>query len=80
MGIEWGSLLIVFVVSFGSAVLVVALVSVALVALSGRTAAVGKSGTRPAVASSGSGTVVGGLCLVAATAIVLYGLYVIVAA
>ncbi|MGH3829283.1 MAG: hypothetical protein ACRDRS_02345 [Pseudonocardiaceae bacterium] len=74
MHIAWGSLGIVFVVSFGAAVAVVALVAFALVALSAR------AGGPPATMSAGAGTALAGVCLTAAAAIVLYGLYIIVAA
>jgi hypothetical protein len=80
MHIDWGSLLIVLVVSFGAAVAVVALVSFALVALSGRAQASAGPDARPATMGAGVGTAVAGLCLTAVAAIVLYGLYVIVAA
>jgi len=82
MSIAWGSLLVVFIVSFGAAVAVVVLVTCALVGLSAReratTAAAG--GTAGGGLSAGAGTAVAGVCLAAAAAIVLYGLYVIVAA
>jgi hypothetical protein len=91
MHIAWGALLIVFVVSFASAVAVVALVAFALVAFSGRARA-GTSGQPALVGASsgpsatgggegvrgGSGNVVGWICLVAAAVIVLYGLLVII--
>ena len=81
MGIDWGSLLRVLVVSFGSAVAVVVLVSLALVTLPARRVSV--DGEDPGQRASGSGvggTAAGGICLTAAAAIVLYGLYIIVAA
>ncbi|HTK68055.1 MAG TPA: hypothetical protein VL595_37155 [Pseudonocardia sp.] len=76
MHIAWGSLLIVFMVSFAAAVAVVVLVSFALVALSGPADA--ESGT--ALAVPASSRAIAGICLTAAGLIVLYGLYVIVAA
>jgi hypothetical protein len=79
MHIDWGSLLIVLVVSFGAAIAVVVLVSFALVALSGRAQAAGPD-ARPATMGAGAGTAVAGLCLTAAAVIVLYGLYIIIAA
>ncbi len=75
MNIAWGSLLIVLVVSLAASVLVVSLVSFALVGLGARAAGLD---TRPATMSPGTGTAVAVLCLVAAAAIVLYGLYIIV--
>ena len=78
MSIAWGSLLVVFIVSFGSAVAVVVLVAFALVALSGRATATTPD-SRPALMTAGTGTAVAGVCLAAAAAIVLYGLYIIVA-
>ncbi|MDT7641108.1 MAG: hypothetical protein QOC83_5396, partial [Pseudonocardiales bacterium] len=48
MSIAWGSLLVVFIVSFGSAVAVVVLVAFALVALSGRATATAPD-SRPAL-------------------------------
>ncbi|WP_028933156.1 hypothetical protein [Pseudonocardia spinosispora] len=79
MSIAWGSLLAVLVVSFGAAVAVVTLVAFALVALSGRAQLAGPD-ARPALLNARTGTLVGGLCLTVAGLIVLYGLYVIVAA
>lgn len=75
MNIAWGSLLVVLVVSLGASVLVVSLVSFALVGLGARAAG---PDTRPATMSAGAGTAVAGICLAAAAAVVLYGLYVIV--
>jgi hypothetical protein len=76
--IAWDSILVVFVVSFAAAVAVVLLVSFALVALSARErAAAGATSTRIGV---GGSTAIAGICLTAASAIVLYGLYLIVAA
>lgn len=79
MGINWGSLGTVFVVSFGSAIAVVALVSFALVAFSGRAQAAAGPEVRKPLLSAGAGTAVGSICLFAAALIVLYGLYIIVA-
>ena len=82
MHIAWGSLLVVFIVSFGAAVGVVVRVTCALVGLSARaraaTAAAG-GGTADGM-SAGAGTAVAAVCLAAAAVIVLYGLYIIVAA
>jgi hypothetical protein len=75
MHIDWTSLLIVFIVTFGAATAVVTLVSVGLVGLSAR-AAIPEG--PPAVVGANTGTIIGGLCLLAASAIVLYGLYLIV--
>jgi hypothetical protein len=77
MHIAWGSLGVVFVVSFGSAVAVVVLVTLALVGLSSR-APVTAGRTRSGM-SSGTGTALAALCLMAAAAIVLFGLYTIIA-
>ncbi|MGB7795303.1 MAG: hypothetical protein WBL53_03435 [Pseudonocardiaceae bacterium] len=77
MHIAWGSLGIVFVVSFGAAVAVVVLVAFALVALSARAA---NPDDPPAIMGVGAGTALAGVCLTAAAAIVLYGLYIIIAA
>ena len=76
MSIAWGSLGLVAVVSFTAAVVVIALVSFALVGLAARTPS--PDGPEPAL-SPGAGTAVAGVCLAAATAIVLYGLYLIIA-
>jgi hypothetical protein len=88
MNINWGSLGVVALVSLAVGVLVVVLVSLALVGLSAREPAPeaelvsadetpiigrGNNTMSPAV-----GTAVAGVCLVAAAAIVLYGLYLIV--
>ena len=77
MTIHWGPLLAVFVVSVGSTVAVVVLVTVALLGWSARAARVGP--TRPASFTPPAGAVVAGTCLVAASAIVLLGLWAIVA-
>jgi hypothetical protein len=77
MNIAWGSLGLVGAVSFAAAVGVVVLVSFALVGLSAREApAEGEpaSGMSPA-----AGTAVAAVCLLAVAAIVVYGLYIIVA-
>ena len=80
MGIAWGSLFLVFVVSLAVGVAVVALVAFALVGLSSRERALaggphdGAPTLRP-----GAGTAIAGLCLVAVAAIVGYGLYIIIA-
>jgi hypothetical protein len=80
MHIAWGSLLIVFMVSFAAAVAVVVLVSFALVALSGPSIASPDYGTAVALPASAANKAIAGFCLAAAGLIVLYGLYVIVAA
>jgi hypothetical protein len=80
MHIAWGSLLIVFLVSFAAAIAVVTLVAFALVALSGPSIASPGSRTSVALPASAPNKAIAGLCLVAASLIVLYGLYVIVAA
>jgi hypothetical protein len=79
--LAWDSLLIVVVVSFVAAVAVVALIAFALVGFSARaeTQASGElSGTARSTMSAGAGTAVGGICITAAAAIVLYGLYVMI--
>jgi hypothetical protein len=75
MHIDWASLLIVFIITFGAATAVVTLVSLGLVGLSARQAT--PEGP-PAVVGAKTGTIIGGLCLLAASVIVLYGLYLIV--
>jgi hypothetical protein len=77
MHIAWGSLLVVLVVSFGAAVAVVVLVTISLLGLSARVA---NPDGPPPVMGPGAGTAVAAVCLTAAAAIVLYGLYIIVAA
>lgn len=76
MSIAWGSLALVAVVSFASAVLVTALVSFGIVGLAAR--ARRPDGPEPALRAS-TGTAAGVTCLVVAALIVLYGLYIIVA-
>lgn len=76
MHIAWDSILVVFVVSFAAAVAVVLLVSFALVALSARDRA---GAGAPARIGVGANRAIAGACLTAAAAIVLYGLYLIVA-
>ena len=88
MTINWGSLGIVAVVSLAVGVLVVVLVSLALVGLSAREAAPDGEpvsaddtpiiGRGSSTMSPAAGTAVAGVCLIAAAAIVLYGLYLIV--
>jgi len=80
MHIAWGSLLIVFMVSFAAAVAVVVLVAYALVALSGPSIDSPDAGTSVALPASAANKAVAGACLAAAGLIVLYGLYVIVSA
>jgi hypothetical protein len=76
MSIAWGSLGVVAIVSFASAVVVTALVSFGIVGLAARSPR--PDGPEPAL-SPGAGTAVGVTCLVVAALIVLYGLYIIVA-
>jgi hypothetical protein len=80
MNVHWDALLAVFGVSLGSAVGVVALVTVALVGLSARSArpAAPDLETRRPLLSPRVGTVVAAVCLTAAAAIVLFGLWVLV--
>jgi predicted secreted protein len=80
MTIHWDALFAVFAVSLGSAVGVVALVTVALLGLSARAtqaAAPDVADRRPAL-SPAAGTAVAAVCLTAAAAIVLFGLWVLV--
>lgn len=74
MTVDWGSLLIVAAVSAGVAVVVVSLVAVALVGLSARAR---QPATGAAPRRAGSGVAVAVVCLVAALALVSYGLYLI---
>jgi hypothetical protein len=81
MSIAWGSLLVVCVVSLAIGVAVVALVAFALVGLSARVARpVGgpADGAQPPLGAT-TGTTIAALCLLAVAAIVVYGLYVIIA-
>ena len=86
--INWGALGVVSIVSFAVAVLVVVLVSLALVGLSARAPAqdgepvsadetpiIGR-GSPPL--SPAAGATVAAICLLAAAAIVVYGLYLII--
>ncbi len=68
MTVNWGPLVVVAVVSLAVGVLVVVLVSLALVGLSAR-----ELGPTPVL-----GRVTATLCLLAASAIVLYGFYLLV--
>jgi hypothetical protein len=80
MNVDWGAVLVVCAVSLAAGVAVVALVALALVGLSARAPQrVGgpEDGARPALTPA-AGTAVAGLCLLAAAAIVGYGLYIIV--
>jgi uncharacterized membrane protein len=79
MKIEWGQFLTVFLVSLTGAVVVVGLVAVALLEISRRyTPTHTHSGH--VMLSSRLGGVVAGACLVAAAAIVLFGLWTLVRA
>lgn len=81
MGIAWGSLFLVFVVSLAVGVMIVALVAFALVGLSARErAAVGgpHDGATSGLSAS-TGTAVAGVCLLAVAAIVAFGLYIVIA-
>lgn len=79
MKINWDALLAVFAVSLGATVGVVALVSVALVAMSARAPHLVPvdAGHRPL--SPRTGTAVAAVCLTIAAAIVLFGLWTLVA-
>jgi hypothetical protein len=81
MGIAWGSLGLVFIVSLAVGVAVVVLVSFALVGLSARErATVGGPHDGASSGLSGSaGTGIAGICLLAVLAIVAYGLYIVIA-
>ena len=88
MTINWGSLGIVALVSLAVGVAVGVLVSLALVGLSAREATMDGEpvsaddtpiiGRGSSTLSPAAGTAVAGVCLIAAAAIVLYGLYLIV--
>ena len=69
MSIHWEALLDVFVVSLGATLAVVVLVTTGLLGLSARRATL----------SAASGAAVAGSCLAAAAAIVLFGLWVMIA-
>ena len=80
MHVAWGSLLIVCLVSLAVGVAIVALASFALVGLSARErAAVGGPQDGAPTLSAGAGTAIAGVCLLAVAAIVVYGLYIIIA-
>lgn len=81
MGINWGSLGIVSIVSLAAGVAVVVLLAIALVGLSARVKQpVGgpADGAKPGL-SPAAGTAVAAVCLLAVVAIVGYGLYLIIA-
>ena len=80
MGVAWGSLLIVCLVSLAVGVVIVSLVAFALVGLSARERAVvgGPADGASGGLSAGAGTAVAGLCLLVVLLIVLYGLYIII--
>ena len=79
MGIAWGSLLIVCLISLAVGVAIVVLVAFALVGLSARVQvpAGGPEDGAPTL-SPGTGSAIAGICLLAAAAIVGYGLWIIV--
>lgn len=86
MTIDWGALAIVAAVSLAVGVLVVVLVSFALVGLSARELSPTGETTdeMPAIdrtrsrLSTAAGTAIAALCLVIASAIVLYGFFILV--
>ena len=75
MNIQWKSLLDVLAVALGSTIAVVALVTLALLGLSSRTARLGPA---PRMSPS-TGTALAAACLTAAAAIVLLGLWMMIA-
>ena len=79
MSIAWGSLLVVCVASLVIGVAVVVLVAFALVGLSARVhvPAGGPEDGAPSL-SPGAGSAIAGICLIAAAAIVGYGLWIII--
>ena len=82
MTINWGALGLVAAVSLVVTVLVVVLVSSALVGLSAREPdpvdeALVTDRDRSGLSSRSAGTVSAAICLLGATAIVLYGLYIV---
>lgn len=80
MSVNWGALLIVCVVALAVGVVIVSLVSFALVGLSARErAAVGGPHDGAPTLSAGAGTGIAAACLLAVAAIVIYGLYIIIA-
>jgi hypothetical protein len=80
MAVNWEALLIVCVVSLAVGVVIVVLASFALVGLSARErAAVGGPQDGAPTLSAGAGTAIAGVCLLAVAAIVVYGLYIIIA-
>jgi hypothetical protein len=80
MSVNWGALLVVCVVALAVGVVIVALVSFALVGLSARErATVGGPHDGAPTLGAGTGTAIAGVCLLAAAAIVGYGLYIIIA-
>jgi hypothetical protein len=81
MKIQWDSLLTVFAVSLGSTVALAVLVALALLGLSARAVRVGPvdAAIRRRVLSPAAGTALAGVCLTAAGAIVLFGLWTLVA-
>ena len=80
MNIHWGSLLNVFVVSVSATVAVVSLVALGLVGLSGRAAPTGQADapTGRGSPSATARTALAVVCLVAASVIVLVGLWAII--
>ena len=77
MGIAWGSLFLVFVVSLAVGVALRRVRAGRAVGPAARPR--GRPARRASTMSSGTGTAIAGLCLLAAAAIVAYGLYIIIA-
>jgi hypothetical protein len=78
MTIHWGSLLTVFAVSMSSTIAVVVLVTLALLGLSARNTPPPASTQHP-LFSPAAGTAVASACLTTTTAIVLFGLWTMIA-
>jgi hypothetical protein len=77
VNIDWGSLLLVALVSLAAAVAVVVLVALALVGLSSARTDAPRGGAGASVLSPAVATTMAYVCLFAAAAIAAYGIYLV---
>jgi hypothetical protein len=77
VNIDWGSLLLVTLVSLAAAVAVVVLVALALVGISAARSDVPRAGAGASVVNPAVATTMASVCLLASAAIVAYGIYLV---
>ena len=77
MNIDWGSLLLVALVSLAAAVAVVVLVALALVGISAARSGASRAGGGVSAINPTVGMAMASICLLASVAIVGYGIYLV---